>query len=372
MSTPHVTVIIPVYNDQAGLDVCLRHLAAQDYPQEHFDVIVVDNGSTVPMQLTSPRPRNTQILVETQRGSYAARNAALAETTSEVIAFTDGDCAPAPDWLSEGVDVLSSSPTVGLVAGRIDTVLPAGRPARSVELFEHVHAFPQDRYAEESHFGATANVFTRKQVIADAGDFDASLQSGGDREWGNRVHAAGWKVVYGPKVVVAHPPRQTWGQHWRKLVRVHEGERDRRLRSGQAPGSMLKLKVQDVVPPLKTIRRVSADPAYDWSKETTAKYAAGATLSRWAGLAARWKVGVTAVLREHATPQPLRSGKVQRHQATGHSQQTPRSQEAERSAAPADGDVNSTSDTSSPGTKPEGSKPSLPEDSSSQVNLNHD
>lgn len=312
MTTPHVTVIIPVYEDQAGLDVCLRHLAQQDYPADRFEVLVVDNGSKTPLKLTTPRPVNTRMLVETQQGSYAARNAAIAETTTDLIAFTDGDCAPAKTWLSEGVKILENSPTVGLVAGRIDTTLPTTRPATSVELFEHVHAFPQERYASESHFGATANVFTRRQVLDEAGNFDATLQSGGDREWGNRVHAAGWQVVYGPNVVVEHPPRQNWGQHWRKLIRVHEGERDRRLRSGLAPHSMLTIAVHDVVPPLKTIKRVSADPTRGWPKETKARYAAGATLARWAGLAARWKVGLGAVLNEHATPQPLRSGKVQR------------------------------------------------------------
>lgn len=319
MSTQHVTVIIPVYDDPKGLAVCLRSLANQDYPTDYFDVIVVDNGSPEPLKLPSPRPKNTRLLCESTPGSYAARNAAIREAHGTVIAFTDADCAPAPDWISSGVEYLSRDPKVGLVAGRIESPLPTGRNPHSVELYQHIHAFPQEHYAVEAHFGATANVFTRRQVLDEVGFFNESLQSGGDREWGNRVHAAGWKVVYGEHAHISHPPRSTWSGHWKKLVRVHEGERDRRDRAGQPASTLLTLGVHDVVPPLKTIQRVSAEHSSSWDKQTKAKYALGATVARWAGVAARWKVGVAAVIAEQSGPLPLRGGrrvKVQPDQST--------------------------------------------------------
>lgn len=309
MQTLHVTVIIPVYDDPSGLAVCLRNLANQDYPTDCFDVIVVDNGSPEPLKLSAPRPKNTRLICETKPGSYAARNAAIREAHGAVIAFTDADCAPAPDWISSGVEHLAQDPKIGLVAGRIESPLPTGRDPHSVELYQHVHAFPQEHYALESHFGATANVFTRRQVLDEVGFFNESLQSGGDREWGNRVHAAGWKVVYGQHALIDHPPRTTWTGHWKKLVRVHEGERDRRNRAGQPAHTLLTLDVQDIVPPVKTIRRISAERDSSWDRQTKVKYAVGATLARWAGVAARWKVGVAAAIAEQSGPLPLRSGR---------------------------------------------------------------
>ena len=45
MSTPFVSVIIPVYNDPIRLETCLQALEEQTYPKSSYEVIVVDNGS---------------------------------------------------------------------------------------------------------------------------------------------------------------------------------------------------------------------------------------------------------------------------------------------------------------------------------------
>ena len=44
-SVPFVSVIVPVFDDPEGLVTCLRALDRQTYPQERFEVLVVDNGS---------------------------------------------------------------------------------------------------------------------------------------------------------------------------------------------------------------------------------------------------------------------------------------------------------------------------------------
>jgi hypothetical protein len=88
------------------------------------------------------------------------------------------------------------------------------------------YAFPQERFVREQHFGATANVFTRREVLAKVGWFDAALKSGGDREWGQRVHASGLAVVYAPDVVVLHPARRTFREYEGKIRRVVGGMRD--------------------------------------------------------------------------------------------------------------------------------------------------
>jgi len=45
LSTPFVSVIIPVYNDSIRLRTCLQALEEQTYPKSAYEVIVVDNGS---------------------------------------------------------------------------------------------------------------------------------------------------------------------------------------------------------------------------------------------------------------------------------------------------------------------------------------
>jgi len=207
MSAPLVSVVVPVLDDRAGIARCLAALSRQELDAP-LEVLVVDNGSRPgedPAPVVEATP-GARLLREPARGSYAARNAGLARARGEVLAFTDADCEPEPDWLARGTEALRATPRCGLVAGRIASFLPEGAPLDAVALLELATAFPQAEYAAAG-YGATANVLTSRDVLASVGPFDASLRSGGDREWGRRVAAAGWRVVHGPHAVVRHPVR---------------------------------------------------------------------------------------------------------------------------------------------------------------------
>lgn len=228
-----VSVIIPVRDDAVRLATCLDALEAQDWSPEGFEVIVVDNNSTVsPADVVAARPHARLISCPTG-GSYAARNAGWREARGDIIAFTDSDCVPDPRWLTAGVGALTKGERIGLVAGRIDVTVREPRRPHPVEAYEQLHGFPQRRYATALNFGATANVFTWRHVLEAAGPFDADLRSGGDKEWGARVHAAGFDVVYSSAASVRHPARTTVGQLRRKLVRVLEGEVELRARENR-------------------------------------------------------------------------------------------------------------------------------------------
>lgn len=207
---PRVSVIIPVFNDAAGLAQCLDHIARQSYPAELTEVLVVDNGSAEDIApVVRAHLPAARLLRESRPGSYAARNRALQEATGDVLAFTDADCWPEEDWLKCGVARLSGDPALGLVAGHVELVPRDPRRPTGAELYDMTYALRQRDYLEKQHFGATANLFTRRPVIAAVGPFDAALKSRGDYEWGRRVHAAGHGQVYAPEVVVRHPARGT-------------------------------------------------------------------------------------------------------------------------------------------------------------------
>lgn len=251
---PAVTVIVPVYNGAAELRLLLPALAAQTYPAELTQVLVVDNASTDrPEEAFRDFPR-FRLLREPTPGSYAARNRALQEATGEVLAFTDADCIPEPDWLEKGVAALRST-GASLVAGAIRVFPRPGRRASWVERYEMLHAFPQERFAREDHFGATANVFTTRHVMDEVGPFDARLKSGGDRQWGQRVHAAGLAVVFSPDPVVRHPARRDLDEMAKKIRRVVGGIEDQRgkavpLTPRMVPGHLVHVarKVRGRIP----------------------------------------------------------------------------------------------------------------------------
>lgn len=257
---PFVSVIIPVFNDTARLRGCLDALARQTYPRARHEVVVVDNGSSDDVRAALGQVEGAIFAVERRPGSYAARNAGIAVARGEVLAFTDSDCLPQPDWIERGVARLLADPACGLVAGGI--TLFSHDPARptAAELYERVTAFPQQKYVEKYHYGATANLFARRAVFARVGPFDAALASGGDREWGQRVHAAGLPLVYADEARVLHPARRTFAELSRKVARVTGGIEQLRARR---PGSLrpfAKALLRDLLPPLGKIRGVWRDP----------------------------------------------------------------------------------------------------------------
>jgi glycosyltransferase involved in cell wall biosynthesis len=256
---PFVSVIIPVFNDAERLGRCLAALARQTYPAGRFEVVVVDNGSADDIRpLLAPHPWAV-LASETRPGSYAARNAGLAVARGDVLAFTDSDCVPEPEWLACGVACLQRHPECGLVAGAITVFFREPERPTAVELYESITAFPQQKYVEKYRYGATANMFTRRDVFARVGSFDAALTSGGDREWGQRVHAAGLPLVYADEARVQHPARRSFGELSHKIVRVTNGME--RLRARQ-PGSLrpfAKALARDLLPPLAKIRGIWAD-----------------------------------------------------------------------------------------------------------------
>ena len=219
-----VSVIIPVYNDIARLALCLRALARQSYPADRFEIIVVDNGATpaVAQTLAELYPRVT-FAFEPAPGSYAARNRGIELARGRIIAFTDSDCIPAADWIESGVAALATTANCGLVAGRIEFFYTNPEKPNAAELFERVSGFPQEKYIVELHYGATANVFTSADVIRKVGPFNPKLGSGGDREWGERVYAAGYAQIYVPGVVVRHPTRASLRELIRKRRRTTGG-----------------------------------------------------------------------------------------------------------------------------------------------------
>jgi glycosyltransferase involved in cell wall biosynthesis len=219
-----VSVIIPVFNDADRLKLCLESLENQSYPKHFYEVIVVDNASDQTQKIsTIVRPYIHAIYAyESQPSSYAARNKGISLAKGEIIAFTDADCIPSVDWLEKGVSHLLSNPNCGLVAGKIEIFFQNPEQLNTVEIYESIMALPQQEFLKKHHYGATANIFTRKTVIQDVGTFDQNLKSSGDLEWGKRVYNQGYQQIYAEDVCLAHPARNSFKQLYKRTIR-HAG-----------------------------------------------------------------------------------------------------------------------------------------------------
>jgi glycosyltransferase involved in cell wall biosynthesis len=219
---PFVSVVVPVYDHGEHLPEALLALADQTYSGE-WEIVVVDNGSCVGLEATVASHPRARLVHEARVGSYAARNRGVQEARGEVLAFTDADCRPEPSWLAAGTEALLADPACGLIAGRIDVEVRDPRRPTAAELYESVAAFSQREYVERWRFGATANLFTRREVFARVGPFDESLYSLGDRDWGRRVFEAGFAQRYAEVARVRHPARRSVGELLRRARRMAGG-----------------------------------------------------------------------------------------------------------------------------------------------------
>ena len=248
-----VSVIIPVFNDRHRLKICLTALEEQTYDNDNYEVIVVDNDSDESLEDLVDEFAQAKLAYCKIPGSYAARNHGIALAQGEILAFTDSDCIPQPDWLETGVERLVNTSNCGLVAGRIELFFQNCDRPNVVELYDWATFFHQQQYIEAHKYGATANVFSYKSVFVEVGLFDSQLKSGGDMEWGQRVFAHGYDSVYAAEVCIAHPARHSFKQMYRKVARVRSAGY-KRARASQPLMVYLMTILPHLKPPLSSTR----------------------------------------------------------------------------------------------------------------------
>jgi glycosyltransferase involved in cell wall biosynthesis len=218
MSAPiKVTVAIPTYNRADFLRQALAGIVTQQFPREHFEVLVIDNNSTDHTRAVvhefaggHPAPRFVQ---ERKQGLDYARNRAIDEARGEIILFGDDDILVRPDWIAQmAVALLADRGRhIGAVGGEVIPVFPHGLPDWVREWHSPL-AFRVDAGPlEPRHSPMGANLAFPKWVFEQVGKFHTKLDraagnyfSGGDAEMIRRVRAAGFEVWFNPAASVQH------------------------------------------------------------------------------------------------------------------------------------------------------------------------
>lgn len=200
-----ISVVLPVYNQGAELRECLRGLSAQTLPSEQYEILVVDNGSTEPIEdIVSEFPRCLYVS-ERAVGLYAARNAGVARAKGEIVAFIDADCYPEPDWLEKGHRYFFGPQDFAYVGGRVSIKGRTEKRPNFVQEYDALFSLNQERHMRVNEFAVTANLFVRRDVLERVGRFNSDLRSGGDQLLGRRIKALRYHTCYAEDVVVMHP-----------------------------------------------------------------------------------------------------------------------------------------------------------------------
>lgn len=227
VAIPRVSVIVPVYKDWDALRVTLEALKRQTLPEVAYEVIVADNGP----QALADAPKGVRYCHEPRGYSYTARNAGAAIARGEVLAFTDADCSPAPDWLAQGLAALDAT-QADVLGGKI-AISPA--PTTLAGKFFAAFSLRQEDIFRTHKALATANLFARRKAFDKVNGFDARFQSGGDWDFCRRVTAAGGVLVFSEAAVVRHTPCKSLGKLFKRNRRIAGGKVDMHFRFADVP-----------------------------------------------------------------------------------------------------------------------------------------
>ncbi|PZU97722.1 MAG: glycosyl transferase family A [Pseudanabaena sp.] len=224
-----ISVVVPTYQRPPDLARCLAALKAQTRPVDDLWVIVRDTDrATWQFLETFDReilPLHTATVTAT--GVIAAMNIGLESVTGDIVAFTDDDAAPHPDWLEKIEAYYLADAKVGGVGGR-DWVYHGSRledGARPV--VGKLQWF--GRLIGNHHIGVGTgrevdvlkgvNMSFRREAIADL-RFDQRMRGSGAQVHFEVVFSLtlkqrGWKLIYDPQIAVDHFPSQRFDEDQR-------------------------------------------------------------------------------------------------------------------------------------------------------------
>jgi len=199
-----LSVVIETINEEAepklSLDDVLEGLAAQTYPVEKIEIIVVIDRGNRPLQEHVRHTHPAVKVVETERSTYySMKTAGARAATGDIIAFLDSDCVPVPGWAERIAARIAAGADV--VAGK--TRYPEGaRLARTFDFFNF--GYIQGNEDGLANGFLPNNVAFRRAVFLDH-PFDSRIRRGGAGHLlGNTLRALGYVLAYEPGQRVTH------------------------------------------------------------------------------------------------------------------------------------------------------------------------
>lgn len=235
---PHLTVVVPVYNSSFELKDCLAALATSTF--KDFEVLVVDDGSTEPIQALVDPYGFRYLRIDGPSGPARARNYGVSQVDSPYVVFIDADVCVHPETLERIVATFKSDPSIDAVIGSYDET-----PARLNFMSQYKNLF--HHYVHQQADGVIGTFWTgcgaiKRELFLSVGGFDEvryRRPAIEDIELGTWLSLAGHRIVLNRQVKVKHL------KHWtlRSVLKTDIFDRGipwtrLMLRAGEVPNSL--------------------------------------------------------------------------------------------------------------------------------------
>ena len=165
----NISVIVCTRNPrQDYLRRVLDALVDQTYPSDAWELILVDNGSNPPIQVTKNQCR---VVVEPQPGLTNARLKGISEARGEWLIFVDDDNVLSPDYLEAASRIWTGFPQLGALGGRTSPEFETEPPAWLGPFYPHLALINVDRdcWSNRKDFGVFpcgAGLCIRRELAA--------------------------------------------------------------------------------------------------------------------------------------------------------------------------------------------------------------
>ncbi|WP_308492741.1 bifunctional polysaccharide deacetylase/glycosyltransferase family 2 protein [Microbacterium terrisoli] len=214
-----VTVIVPAYNEAAGIEAAVRSIAASTHPVQ---IIVVDDGSTDDTAARVEALGLSQVSVIRQRnaGKPAALNAGLRAAGHELVVMVDGDTVFEPETVERLIRPFDV-PAVGAVSGNTKVANRRG-VLGGWQHIEYVVGFNLDRrmfdVAQCMPTVPGAIGAFRRSALAQVGGVSGDTLAE-DTDLTMALARADWRIVYEDDARAWTEAPQTLGALWRQRYR---------------------------------------------------------------------------------------------------------------------------------------------------------
>jgi O-antigen biosynthesis protein len=198
----------------ASLRRCVVAVAAGTLLPTRLLVVDQSGGSEIATVLAAlASPFELECVPQPGPGLSASRNEALDRLSEQIVAVTDDDCVPDPEWLAAIAAAFTDDPELAAVTGPVLPLPPVGERTAAVSsrLREEQEVFAHR--AAPWHVGTGGNMALNRHRLGDR-RFDTRLgagtrgRAGEDVDLIDRLLAAGERIRYEPAAVVRHE-RQT-------------------------------------------------------------------------------------------------------------------------------------------------------------------
>ncbi len=210
---PFVSILVPVRNEERYIERCLYSIAAQDYPRDRLEVLVIDGQSTdstrqVVSRFAAESTLDLRLLQNPRQRTAPALNIGLRAARGEVITHVDGHASVAHDFIRRSVEALEQT-GADAVGGVIDSEgdTPLGEAialAMSSRFGVGGAAF---RVGGEGAADTVAFGAYRREVFDRIGGFAEDIDKGEDDEFNYRLLDAGGTIVIVPGIRATYTAR---------------------------------------------------------------------------------------------------------------------------------------------------------------------